>query len=287
MYTKDAQGNWGRKFVFDGRDFVEYDPNNPRHKGLPQYDWGWQKQGDSIPYYGQDMTALLAQYGFPGAASGLAFGSQFLEPNRQRNIVDLLNQTTATGANARADIVQQGLQSNARSQADQAAATAYGGNAPANFRASAGLAAQNQANMQGNMFRAQETDPMTMAMKRAGILEGAYRNPLLEQLRSLMPGMEQQRQNRSFFGDLLNAGIGMWGSGAFSGGGGGRRGGFGSQSGGDGGIGYGNNAAPNSTAPQPIPMPDEMPGWQGVNTTPGPGQGVSYGRKNRKLGLGY
>lgn len=207
------------KWVWDNYSWVPYDPTNPKHQGRPTSDWGFQRdpQDGSIPFYANDVSATLMQQAFPGAISSMAFGSMFLEPERQRAIQEILRGQTQQGANQTANDFQKSLNQQAMGNARQTSASLYGlRGGGRQFEASNLLAQMNRANEKGAEFRAMTTDPRKLAMDRYGTLMQGFQSPMLNNTAQFIPGLEQQRQNGSFFGNLLNTGLQLWGSGAFN-----------------------------------------------------------------------
>lgn len=200
--------DWGAWSPYDGLPALDATP------GWYGEEWGHK----GLPYYGVDIASLLAQLNIPGAASAAAFNSRFLEPQRQQGVRDQLGMLTQSGANTASDnYTKAGIQG-AYGRADQSAASLYGsGGGGRNFKASSLLSAMNQANEAGGAYRAKTTDPFAIAQKRNHVITQGMNSPMANNLGQWLPGVEQQRQDHSFFGDLLNTGLQLWGSGAFGG----------------------------------------------------------------------
>lgn len=197
-------GQGGNGYVWWDRNWVPYDQS---HAGENVYQYPTFIKPDSTPYYANDVSSALMQQMFPGAAAGYGFSSSQLEPRRQANIMDMLNMNTQSGGARASDAYQKALQQSAFGQARQTAASLYGpGGGGRNFQASNLLAAQNRANDAAASYRARATDPMGIATRRAQILQMGYQNPLGDQLRGFIPGLEAQRQNNSFWSQIAGVG---------------------------------------------------------------------------------
>lgn len=216
-YYNNSQQTWqgpkggqnqsqGGKYVWWDRNWVPYDANNPNHKGLPMFDTYMNIAPGSTPYYANDVTSALMQNAFPGAASGYAFGSSYLEPQRQQNIREMMNLQTQGGASNASDAYQKSLQQRAYGNTAQTGAGLYGpGGGGKQFKASNLLANMNQANTQGAQYRAQATDPMGIAARRNATIMQGFQNPMADAVRGWIPGLEPARQNNNFWGQLAGA----------------------------------------------------------------------------------
>ena len=101
----------------------------------------------------------------------------------------------------------EGLVEEAARFARQQGAALYGaGGGSGRFQASALLGAQNAAQKASNSFRAQTTDPYALAQQRQAVLMQGYDNPLADQVRGWIPGLEAQRQNNNFWSQLAGVG---------------------------------------------------------------------------------
>lgn len=194
------------KYVWWDRNWVPYDPSNPQHQGLPQYDTAINIAPGSTPYYANDVTSALMQNAFPGAAAGYAFNSIYLEPQRQQNIREMLNLSTQGGANMAAGNYQKALQQGAYGRAAQVGASLFGnGGGGAQFKASNLLQQMNQANAGAAQYRAQTTDPYAIAARRNAVIGQGFNNPAAQGVAQWIPGLEPQRQNNNFLSQLTGA----------------------------------------------------------------------------------
>lgn len=235
-----------QKWVFWNRDWVQFDPNNPDHKNLPQYDFGFNKPPDSLPYYAQDIASLLNQLSFPGAAGAATFNSMFLEPQRQKEIQDALKMLTPEQMRLWQQTLQGRMQDYNNQQIQNQAEQARGqgvdqglqdaqmlkgqGFDPA-AQTSAILKAHNQtlshiakttaganANLTDSINQNMQTDnPYVLAGQRMNLINGGMQPPSLNL--PYLGGGEQQRQNGSFLNQLLNAGMNYFAGGGSVGGG--------------------------------------------------------------------
>lgn len=239
------------KFVWQDRNWVPYDPANPNHQGLPTSDYGWDMKRDTIPYYAVDVNSMLMQLAFPGAASEQTFATMFLTPERQAAIKAALARLTPEQARAWMNTLEQRVQHVMSAVSDQnfnnfAGQTAGQANDTGmndanmlkgmgfNGAAQSGamLRSHNMANTaiaNENARRTSELNsgiigqtpmdmdnPYKLDEMRLGIINGNMNSPMVDNVRGFTPGLEQQRRNNSFFGNLLNAGMNYFaGGGSF------------------------------------------------------------------------
>lgn len=196
-------GNGQNGYVWWDRNWVPAG----EHPGSNVYQYPTFIEPDSTPYYANDVTSALMQQAFPGAAAGYGFASSQLEPRRQQNIMDMLNLTTQQGASGAADAYAKAVGQQAYGQARQSAAGLYGpGGGSKRFQASNLLANMNKATDSANAYRANVTDPGNMLARRQQILMGGYQNPLADQIRGWIPGLEPARQDNNFWSQLAGVG---------------------------------------------------------------------------------